>query len=72
MNKNEFKPCPFCGGKAKIDKIRHSGGFGEGYDNWLIKCEECPAKMEIAADNFYEREYYTEEEAIAMWNNRKE
>jgi len=28
--------------------------------------------MDIPADGFYEREYYTEEEAIAMWNYRKE
>ena len=30
------------------------------------------AEMNIPADNFYEREYYTEEEAITMWNYRKE
>lgn len=69
----ELKPCPFCENKdITIEKYTHSGGFGEAYHNWLIKCEICFAKMDIPADNYYEREYYTEEEAIAMWNYRKE
>ena len=42
------------------------------YENWLIECRTCFAEMDIPADNFYGRKYYTEEEAIAMWNCRKE
>ena len=37
------------------------------------KFKPCPfcGNTDIPADNYYEREYYTEEEAIIMWNNRK-
>lgn len=73
VNKSELRPCPFCGNKdITIKKVSHNGGFGENYENWLIKCGVCFAEMNIPADNFYGREYYTEEEAITMWNYRKE
>lgn len=73
LNKDELKPCPFCGNKdITIKKVSNNAGMDGSYDNWLIKCGVCFAEMNIPADNFYEREYYTEEEAITMWNYRKE
>lgn len=73
MNKNELKPCPFCGNKdIIIEKRSRNGGMDGSYENWLIECRKCFAEMDIPADGFYGRKYYTKEEAITMWNCRKE
>lgn len=63
------KKCPFCNNEATISKIQKCNGQFH-YDNWLIKCKKCPAKMEIAADTWYGRKAYTIEEAIEFWNMR--
>lgn len=70
--KHTLKPCPFCGGEAKMKLSSFSGGgFGEGsYDDWLISCTKCQCRMKIAADGWYDREYYTEQQAVAIWNKR--
>ena len=71
-NKHTLKPCPFCGAKAKMRLGSFSsGGFGEGgYDDWVISCTQCKCKMKLAADCWYGREYYTEEQAAEIWNKR--
>lgn len=55
-NEIELKPCPFCGGKAKL----HSKGtpFGGSY----IDCLECGVQMGGGNDA----------EALKQWNNRHE
>lgn len=63
------KRCPFCNSYATISKIQKCEGQFH-YDNWLIKCKKCPAKMDIAADTWYDRKAYTKEEAIEFWNTR--
>ena len=52
----ELKPCPFCGGKAEIEKI------GFPYDEFSISCNECPAMME---DLFEDKI-----KLIEAWNKR--
>ena len=71
INGNEVlnKRCPFCNSYATIKKIEVPDGQFH-YDNWLIKCKKCPAKMEIPADTWYGRKAYTIEEAIEFWNTR--
>ena len=66
MDEIKLKPCPFCGGKVKIQKIRKNGGMDGAYWNWHIYCENCVLlHAEYAADSFYGREYYkTESEAL--------
>ena len=66
----ELKPCPFCGGNASIKKVAYSYGMDGSYYEWHIGCTRCSANIEIAADNFYGRKSYTEEEAAAKWNRR--
>lgn len=66
----KLKPCPFCGGEAEIKIVWHSHGMDGSYKNHLIQCKNCYARKEISADNFYGREAYTEQEAIAAWNRR--
>lgn len=57
---DELKPCPFCGGKASID--RGSNGTLKG-----IACQECFLVMEAA--NVYPK-WHTLDDLIARWNAR--
>lgn len=56
MNKENLKPCPFCGGEAEILK-EHL--LGEDY--YAGRCRSC------AATSTFE---FTKEEATADWNRR--
>lgn len=69
MSYLKLKDCPFCGGGSRINKINCTDGQCH-YSDWRISCEFCPATMRIAADNYYGRDYFTEEEAIEFWNRR--
>lgn len=64
-----LKPCPLCGGKAIIKKETLSDGRCS-YDDWLIRCSKCDLSLQRAADNYYGRDVYMQEEAITDWNKR--
>lgn len=66
----DLKPCPFCGGKAKIN-ARQSGFHGQNFEgnkkiSWTIyiKCNKChsrgkPIKTDpIKCCSFYSTEYW--------------
>lgn len=57
--KEELKPCPFCGGEAKILSIKEEC---EGEFYW-IACKECGALIPV---------YYLEKNAVDAWNRRTE
>lgn len=76
----DLKPCPFCGGKAKLQRtsIGHSGEYF--YECWNIKCEKCGATP-LPKDGY--TTYFTrntddefifkgdgKKEAIDKWNRR--
>ena len=52
-----LKPCPFCGSEAHIYRKPTTGGYAPACNN--DRCEV-----------YWQREYGTETEAIAAWNNR--
>ena len=54
----KLKPCPFCGGDAKV--LPGSGIFNDQM-LWVAICVECKAKS---------RDFWTQDEAIAAWNRR--
>lgn len=56
----KLKPCPFCGGEAKI-KTRYYRAIN--YYNYSGVCQECNASMDVKD---------TEAEAIEAWNTRHE
>ena len=56
MSEPKLKPCPFCGGEAKLINILNYYG-----DIYWVKCEECNA--ETPSD-------FEKDEAIAAWNRR--
>lgn len=53
----ELKPCPFCGGKAKIMKM--------GYPHWIY-CLDCGARVHGRVVG----EKEGEEASIKAWNRR--
>ena len=59
-----LEPCPFCGGKAVIDRVDEGGDYRPWYW-WTVHC----ANRECVCDSLC-HEYETEAEAIEAWNTR--
>ena len=55
----KLKPCPFCGGKAKIEK--HESGMFFKSTYWFVICGMCRGRTFLQD---------TQEEAIEAWNKR--
>ena len=53
---SELKPCPFCGGEAKVSR-----DVTCGYETFWVHCLECHSQANYG---------HTEAEAIAVWNTR--
>lgn len=51
---NKLKPCPFCGGEAKIVREEYL---------YIVRCTKCPCDM---GRQWYTRK----KEAIKAWNRR--
>lgn len=59
----ELKPCPFCGGEAKLISYHASMWIDNPTDSF-VKCKDCGATT---------IHYFpTEEKAIEAWNRRAE
>ena len=56
----KLKPCPFCGGEAKINRIVNT--FYQ-YARYFSSCTRCSAESKV---------FETEQEAIEAWNTRAE
>ena len=52
---DELKPCPFCGGLARIEAVHHRYS-----DTFNVCCEECGAEIVM----------FEEQEAVGAWNRR--
>ncbi len=62
----ELKPCPFCGGNARM--LRHELGImgRSGYDWWhAIQCQRCNAAV-----GYDDNRYRDKSDAIRAWNTR--
>ena len=58
---NELKPCPFCGGEAKL---RYSMPYN------AVQCKKCKVFGKIIIDTYEQRD--GAKEAITVWNRRVE
>jgi len=62
--KNELKPCPFCGSEAEIRE-----GVYQGEESSYVRCRECKA---TGRTFIISRKYASNERAIEAWNRRAE
>lgn len=63
--KRELKPCPFCGGKAKLEAFRHGA---KQHDYASVHCEACGAYIKHEIDV----EYSAVDRCVNEWNRREE
>lgn len=61
-------PCKLCGGEAAIRKVERSDPPCR-YSDWYIYCTKCGCHFSVAADGYYGRDYWTEEQVIQRWND---
>ena len=66
-----LKPCPFCGGRARIEEREKPDGYCH-YTVKFIQCTECHSKTEERICDGYYGEYCSDEEIVELWNRRKE
>ena len=47
----ELKPCPFCGGEAKV--VVSSTEYGKGIVGWRfgVECQDCPVRLTDSKSN---------------------
>ena len=61
---DKLKPCPFCGGTAKVKAKKLTGTFRKGLirqainDAWFVRCEKCHSKT---------AHYQREDSCINAW-----
>ena len=63
----ELKPCPFCGGKARITYVMNE-------DTWYIECDKCNALMGDRHNTIVASKgrtnFKTKDDCIKAWNGR--
>jgi len=57
---SELKPCPFCGGEAKINKMPYG-------DTYKVTCYGCGITIGFTYSHIHPK---TKEEAVTAWNTR--
>ena len=62
---DKLKPCPFCGGKAKL--VNEEQGITVSYIVSYILCTECKASSPVFRIC---TEYSSDKKAIEAWNSR--
>ena len=65
----ELKPCPFCGGRARLFRIGHQNGTA--FDDWGIECVSCGAMPWAFSVYRFEDEAEIREKCAAKWNRRE-
>lgn len=66
MSCEKLKPCPFCGGTAKIGPVLY------GINGYRIGCASRPTQYICPGCISFSAYYWSEEMAIASWNRRTE
>lgn len=57
----QLKPCPFCGGEARIYVYDHFDEYQGNLTTYRVECAKCWASVGL---------YTTDKKAIEMWNRR--
>ena len=70
-----LKPCPFCGGKAKLEKSFRAFIGGETRKVAFVHCVSCSARSgRVPISNYGKssHSYLAEQKAVDFWNTRAE
>ena len=68
---NALKPCPFCGGYAKLRTANRTIIKGETVRNCYVYCKTCDARgTRFLEGNTPETHTKARQNAINAWNNR--
>lgn len=74
---NKIKPCPFCGGKAKVYECREELPFSEERNSFFVCCTVCGCQpfhfSEVCLyykKDFEVRKKQLRTQAIQAWNRR--
>lgn len=75
---DKLKPCPFCGGDARVYKTSTHYSAESWGDNWKVACNECNmGSMHEYSTEVYRNkhgevtiEHDGKKEAIEAWNRR--
>ena len=68
----QLKPCPFCGGKARLfDNFYGSGNYGSG-SNIAIECRDCKLQMNGKDTSWMDLEDCMAQirDIVTKWNRR--
>ena len=67
----ELKPCPFCGGEAKLVETTECWGHGEFHKVKYVACKLCGSKGHTVCDmDIYDGYADSLDDAIKHWNVR--
>lgn len=59
-----LKPCPFCGGKARLKKHHKM------QNTWYVQCHDCGIKTPLSIQLPYESWQDAKNYPVKLWNNR--
>ena len=60
----ELKPCPFCGGEARVYRYQYGEVTGRLVKKYGVECVQCRMELPIRLGSEHEAA------AIAAWNRR--
>ena len=65
MAKSELKPCPFCGGSARILRLRDG--------KYCVACSSCGARGgAVWVKDWHDMPFVAQGQAVKLWNARNE
>lgn len=69
MSEIKLKPCPFCGGEAKM-KHGYPGQQRKGMRQAVVQCKKCSCRTVTYRQLAYQSWKEVDEQAAEVWNRR--
>ena len=68
MDEIKLKPCPFCGGAARL--VFEEGSFDYASDLNYVRCTDCGSRGKVYHSNLID-ESEKQKQAVEAWNKRE-